>query len=203
MNDNVGANDGDWVRAIEDAVDGRIVEGVLRLRHVPLRDYVQVVVENDAGSYIVAADTVDVMRPGVAVVDDEDVDDPLRGDIGWRRVTSLPAARRDGLIKRPAVPPGTTSAGLEAGIRNLARPLVDGGWAIQNVSIWVEWDRVEVACTVERDGSVADLMHDAAGNAIQLFPGEVSPTDGPTEPIGCSEATVDACAAAYREVGWL
>ena len=90
--------DGDRVRAVEDSREATVVEGVLRLRLVPSLDYVQVHVIGPPG-YFWSVDpaSVEVIEPEVAFVPDDELEDPLRKQPGWRRITDLHAAMAEGL----------------------------------------------------------------------------------------------------------
>lgn len=197
-----GPIDGDLVRAREDRLDGGIVEGILRLRYVPLADYVQVNVEDERGSHSIVADTIEVLQPSVDVVADDDVDDPLRPGKGWRRIVSLEEARLDHLVHRPFVPPGMTSHELTATVLRMIQPIVDIGWTVDDVSHRVEWDGVEVLASISRSGQLIDVKYDATRDCVVVYPESKNDPDEPTEPIGgVSRPTVGSCRDLYRELG--
>ncbi len=127
--DDGGAFTGDLVRARVDDRDAERVEGVLHLRYIPARDYVQVRVLNDVGGFLVDPASVEVIHRAVVTVGELEDSDPVRGEPGWRRVTDLDQACRDGLV-HDVVRQGGSWTDMFERLRHMIGPLLEAGWAI-------------------------------------------------------------------------
>lgn len=205
-----GAHDGDRVRAREDSRDSHVVVGTLCLRHVPSLNYVQVIVEDDQGGHFVdpiSIEVIDVANWDSSRANDKP-DDPLIDVPGWRPITDLDEAIREGLVPPVRTRQGGSWADLEGGLLELASPLLSQGWAI------IETDREESA----KYGDCVDLILERAevridlqlyeDGALVLWPVDETKyekddwePDDPVETI--EDATAESSAAAYERVGWI
>jgi len=200
-----GPMDGDLVTGIEDRLDGGEVLGVLRLRYVPLLDYVQAVVETPEGAQFVDPGSVRVVRLAFDVVQDDDLNEPLRDDPGWRRVVSLDAARADGLLRRPLVPAGLRAADIEERLRRITAPLVTVGWRVVEFNHWTDPDEVTSHCELERAGTAIEVAYCCTDDDVKLWDATPSPDpDNPRPPLDhLSHPTDEECRDAFAAQGWL
>ena len=102
---------------------------MLHLRYIPARDYVQVRVLNDEGGFLVDPASVEVIQRAVVTVGELEDSDPVRGEPGWRRVTDLDQACRDGLV-HDVVRQGGSWTDMFERLRHMIGPLLEAGWAI-------------------------------------------------------------------------
>ena len=201
--------DGDLVRAVEASREAEIVEGVLRLRHVPSLDYVQVHVIGPPGYFFrVDPASVEVIRRGVEPVSADELEDPLRGDPGWRRITDLDTAIAEGLVPPVKKRPNISWSEMEDRLDRVTAPLVAAGWDI------VYRDREasdqygdSVFLDVERDELSMQLQY-FEDDYLAVWPLEASDEDD--DDLGCSEslceiedASVERSRAVFAEQGWL
>lgn len=194
---------------MEDSRDRQAVEGVLRLRHIPSLDYVQVRVEEELGQWFVDPASVTVVRQGVAVVGDEEVVDLVRGDPGWRRITDLELATAEGLVSEARVRPGGSWTDMAARADGLVAALVEAGWRMygherdiserfgDSVSCMLTGPR-EIQVELYEDGYVIVWALDSPSEDDE------GDDDEPSPPLFSIEnATAESCRAAFAEHGWL
>ncbi len=117
------------MRAVVDDRDAAHVEGILHLRYIPAREYVQVRVVNDEGGYFVDPASVMVIHREVVPVAELEASDPVVHERGWRRVTDLDEARRQGLVHE-VVRQGGTWKDMFDRLRHAIAPLLDAGWTV-------------------------------------------------------------------------
>jgi hypothetical protein len=203
-----GAQDGDLVRARIDDRNAEVVVGVLRLRHVPSLNYVQVHVVTDDGFERVDPASVEVIEVGAFVVSNSDLEDPLKGDPGWRRITDLDAAISEGLVEPARLRQGGTWEDMEERLRNLASPLLESGWSVfdtdRNTS-GESGDSVHLILNREDTTIDLELYED---DYMTLWPVNFEKYEQDDweseEPLASIDgATAENCRAAFVEVGWL
>ena len=135
---------GDRVRAERSHRDATPVTGILHLRFIPSRNYVQVNVVLDSGrSVTVDPASVEVVEAGVVPVEELEAGDPVGGDPGWRRVVDLDEAMNEGLV-RAVIRDGLSWDDLFERMRRVLQPLVDAGWEASGE----ETDESEDECVV-------------------------------------------------------
>lgn len=203
-----GAHDGDRVRARVDGRDHQVVVGTLCLRHVPSLNYVQVIVEDDQGSHFVDPISVEVINAAGDNRVTDKPDDPFMEDPGWRLITDLDEAIREGLVPPVRTRRGGSWADLEGRLLEFALPLLSHGWAI------IETDREESAkygdCVdliLERAGVCIDLQFYEDG-ALVLWPVDETKYDNddwePEDPLETIEnATAESSAVAFERIAWI
>jgi hypothetical protein len=203
-----GARDGDLVRAVENTRQPGTVEGILRLRHVPSLDYVQVhVLGLDGGYFSVDPASVEVIRHGVGFVSDEDLADPLRGEPGWRRIIELDAAIAEGLVPPVQKRPDISQSEMDDRLDVAAAPLVAAGWTTSPHDFEESAQFGDcVLFEVARDG-VTLLLEYYEDDCLVVWPLEPSgkaDEDEPSELIcAIDDPTAERCRAEFAAHGWL
>jgi hypothetical protein len=197
---------GDLVRARVDERDGDLVEGVLHLRYIPARDYVQVRVYTSDAGFAVDPASIEVIRRGEVSIDDLEATDPVVGEPGWRRVHSLDVAMREGLIL-PVVRTGGSWQDLLDRLHSAVGPLLQAGW--------VKFDEDRDTSSEYGDSVSYLLERDDAAMQLEMYedgvlvyypldeePDDEEPSEGETI-VDLSGATEDEVRAVFRGRGWL
>jgi hypothetical protein len=197
---------GDWVTAISDNRDAKLVEGVLHLRHVPSLGYVQVLV-HDTRLEDVNPDSIQVIRPAAMPIEELEGSDPLRNEPTWRRIESLDDARSADLLLPAIERVGGTWDDLFAGLRTAVSPLIEVGWKALKEHREESWEYGDsVSINLRRAGESLEIEYYADGQlAVHRNDAEQEvEDDDETEPIlYLAEATPDSCREAFQGQGWL
>ena len=204
-----GARDGDLVRAVTSDRDANVVSGVLRLRHVPSLDYVQVHLQDEEGSWHrINPCSVTVVEAGVHVVPTRELDDPLVGEPGWRRVVDLDQAIAEGLVTPTHDRRGGSWDEFAGRLLGLAAPLLDDGWVItdEERQDGDEFgDSVHLVLNRDENTIEIELYED---DYLVLWNVDLDKYERedwePEEPLRTvDDATPASAISAFRDVGWL
>jgi len=195
-----GARTGDHIRARTADRDALAVEGVLHLRHIPAKDYVQVRLINDDGGFFVDPSSVEVIERSVVPVEELERSDPVVGEPGWRRMTDLDAVRRDGLVHE-VVRGGGTWSDLFARLEQMIAPLLQAGWSVvdRNQDQSAEFGD-SVFCTIQRGATYTQFEMYEDGE-LMLWPLDENSSSEQGVPLtGIAQVTDELLAKALDEV---
>ena len=188
----------------EDSRDRPIVEGVLHIRYVPSRRYVQVMV----GRHDVEPDSIEVLRPGAVPVEEVEPNEPLRSDPGWRKILDLNQARAEGLVHVTRGRAGGTWEELRCRLDGVVAPLVDAGWrAVREYAedSWEFGDSVAYELKRGDERIEVELYEDGPIDVWRLEEHEVERNGEPSPPLLKLDFadTEEARREAFSREGWI
>lgn len=197
---------GDRVVAVPDRRNSTAVEGILHLRHVPIWNYVQVLVIDGRGTPVeVRADTIEVLDVGVVPAEQVEATDPLREEPGRRRIKSLEQARQLGLLRPSAVRTDLSWDDLFDLLDTTIEPLLVARWVEVGREQEESWEYGDsVTAHLERHGRLLEIEV-YEDRYLLVWPGGPSEDpDGISEPLArIDELTVEALQTCYGERGLL
>lgn len=189
-----------------DERDGGLVEGVLHLRYIPARDYVQVRVYTPDAGFAVDPASIEVLRRGEVSIEELEATDPVVRAPGWRRIEGLDDAMGEGLILS-VVRTGGSWQDLFDRLHSAIEPLLQAGWTTfdqdrdtsseygDSVSYMLERDAAAMQLEMYEDGV---LVHYPLDNE----PDDEEPTEGETI-VDLSSATDQEVRTILLKRGWL